>query len=223
MSKQYNSVRFSEAPFYKPGQIVTIGGAGGIGSWLCLYLARLECKMYIYEYDTIDETNMGGQLFGVSHIGLNKAEGVKKIAELFTGESSNITCLGKFEEDSIVTDVCFSAFDNMAARKAMFNKWKSLENRKLFVDGRMLMQSGQVYVVMPGREEMYESTLFDDSDVEDQPCSAKATSHSGGFIAALMTAALTNHITAENDFPLISPFKTVYDFPIFEFLTYEEI
>jgi hypothetical protein len=218
------TVRFSEAPFYSPGTEITLGGIGGIGSYLSLFLSRLECKMITYEYDIIDEPNIGGQLYSYNQVGKSKFEASKFNNDMFC-KGTNMINLGKFQSSSFVTPICFSAFDNMAARKLMFEKWSALENREIFIDGRMLLQSGQIYIVTKGLEKKYESTLFNDNEVQDQPCSAKATTHSGALIAAIMTGAFTNYITMKKDpdFILELPFKTTYDIPLFEFMTYENL
>lgn len=214
------TVRFSEAPFYNPGTEVTLGGIGGIGSYLSFFLSRLECKIYCYEYDIVDEPNIGGQMYAYNQIGKTKFEAAQTNNNMFCN-GTKMTDLGKLTNDSFVLPICFSAFDNMSARKLMFEKWSALENRELFVDGRMLLQSGQVYIVTKGREQEYLNTLFDDNDVQDQPCSAKATSHSGALIASIMTGAFTNYITMkkDSDYILELPFKTTYDIPLFEFIT----
>lgn len=53
-----STVRFSEAYFYKPKVEVIILGLGGIGSWVALNLARLECNLHLFDYDVIDEVNL---------------------------------------------------------------------------------------------------------------------------------------------------------------------
>ena len=55
---------------------VLIIGAGGLGSPLCLYLAAAGVgSIGIVDHDDVDETNLQRQIiFGVSDIGLNKAE-----------------------------------------------------------------------------------------------------------------------------------------------------
>lgn len=67
-NKNSRTVRFSDAPWYIPGLPILVGGAGAIGSWLTLYLARQDAKLYVYDFDTIDLTNMGGQLYNSSSL-----------------------------------------------------------------------------------------------------------------------------------------------------------
>lgn len=196
MSTELNNkhARFSEAQWYsKDMPEVTLGGVGGIGSWLAILLGRLGCNLYIHDFDTIDETNMAGQLYSISQIGVTKQDAVEANLRTFCDRIS-IEKMGLFTEDSFTCPITFSAFDNMKARKLMFNRWKENPERELFIDGRMLMEQGMVFAVKPGQEAAYEANLFDDSEVQDQPCSAKATSHSGAQIASLMVGILTNHL-----------------------------
>lgn len=188
------SNRFKEADWFNPGLEVVIGGGGGIGSWLSLFLARQEAKLYVYDFDLVEEHNLGGQLYKKSHVGTTKVDAIANVIAEFA-DSNLIQNMGKFEKDSMIGEYTFSCFDNMAARKMMFQAWKELDNRKLFIDGRMLAEQAQIYIVTPGREAAYEATLFDDSEVEDQPCNYKATSHCGAMIGAYMVSALNNYMT----------------------------
>jgi molybdopterin/thiamine biosynthesis adenylyltransferase len=189
-----SSVRFSDADWFHPGIPVIIGGAGGIGSWLTFFLARQETKIYLHDFDEVDETNLGGQLYGTNYIGTEKVEAMMSIADKFCN-NDEVSNMGKFTEDSFASPIMFSSFDNMDARKLMFKKWKEQPNREIFIDGRMLCESGMIFAVRPGQEKRYEKELFEDSDIEDQACSMKATSHCGAFIASQMVAIFNNYVT----------------------------
>ena len=186
------SARFREADWYKPGLKVVLGGAGGIGSYVAYYLSRQEATIYLYEFDSIEEHNLGGQLYTTDNIGEYKANAIDKICRSFS--NVNVLSAGKFTETSSTNDITISAFDNMKARKLMFEDWRKRETREIFIDGRMNAEQGQIYFVTKGREEDYEKTLFEDSEIEDLPCNYKATSHCGGIIAGLMVSGLNNYI-----------------------------
>ena len=208
------SVRFSDAPWYHPKIDIMIGGAGGIGSWLCFFLGRQESNIYLYDDDTVDETNLGGQLYANSHIGLNKAQATSNIVKEFTG--MDVELMGKYNKDSMSNPVVFACFDNMEARKIMFENWCSVPNKQIFIDGRMLAENFQVIAVTPSNIERYlKEELFEDSEVEEERCSMKATSHCGAMIAGYMVSVFNNYVAnfkQKQNYREV-PFKMYYDLP----------
>jgi len=217
-------VRFSDAPWAKSTQHIVVGGAGGIGSWASLYLARIGHSLHIYDMDTIEETNIGGQLYAVAQIGQNKAEATKETIINFCGEEASIHTYGRFDrKNGMCSPIMVSCFDNMSSRRNMFEVWKKQEDRLAFIDGRMLAEVGNVFLVQKGQEEKYEEMLFDDSEVEEVACSFKATSHCGGSIGALMVSILnnflTNKVTGFDD--RIVNFQTDFEMPLLTSNGYE--
>lgn len=217
-------VRFSDAEWFAIGpQDIVVGGVGGIGSWAALLLARIGHSLYLYDTDIIDETNMGGQFYAVNQIGVAKAEATKQNIFNFTG-NSNVELMGRYEEGSEVSPIMFSCFDNMAARKAMFEGWAAQEDRELFVDGRMLAEVGCVFLVHKGQEELYRTCLYEDSEIEEVPCSYKSTSHCGTFIASLMITGLNNYLTNKfHDMEIrTTQFRTDFELPLMSVQEVEE-
>lgn len=211
--------RFKDAKWYDGNPLdIIVGGAGGIGSWASLFLARIGHNLYIFDNDTIDESNMAGQLYQVNQIGINKAEATKANIINFTGLKT-VETYGLYDENSPTAPIVFSCFDNMRTRKLMFEKWKAEENREIFIDGRMLAEVGMIFCVTKGQESNYEAELFDDAEVREAPCSFKATSHCGGLIGSLMVSGLNNYIVnkkMECDFNEL-PFKFTFELPLFNF------
>lgn len=210
-------VRFSDALWANTPEHIVVGGVGGIGSWLALYLARIGHKLYLYDMDTIDETNMGGQLYSINQIGTNKAVAIKANIHMFCGDDALVSTFERYtEEEGMISNIMFSCFDNMKARKLMFDRWMSNEDRELFVDGRMLAEVGMVYVVQKGQEAEYIKTLFDDAEVEEAPCSFKSTSHCGALISSLMVSGFNNYMANRksgfND--RVIPFQTDFELPL---------
>lgn len=197
MTQQYN--RFKDAPWFpKENETVMVGGAGGISSWLTLFLARAGFKPIVYDFDIIEEHNTGGQLFRLSDVGKHKVSALSEIIKEFANDSMS-GFNNKIDENSPTHYFMFSGFDNMLARKNMFENWKrSIENcavTPILIDGRLEMEQLQIFCVTPDRIEDYEKTLFTDEEVEDAPCTMKQTSHAAAMIATLMTAFFTNHMT----------------------------
>ena len=62
---------------------------------------------------------------------------------------------------------------------------------------------------------VFEEHLFEDSDVEEQACSMKATSHCGAMTAGTMVAVFNNYITnviRKTNFREV-PFRTDFELP----------
>jgi len=208
------SVRFSDAPWYRPDIDVIIGGAGGIGSWLSLFLGRQECNIYLYDDDVIDETNLGGQLYSTNMIGKTKADATADLVSQFA--SNSIEKMGKYTNTSMTCPAVFACFDNMEARKIMFNNWASSPKKQIFIDGRMLAENFQIIAVTSKDIDRYQKEeLFDDAEVEEERCSMKATSHCGALVAGYMVSVFNNYVSnylEKGNFREI-PFKMYYDLP----------
>jgi molybdopterin/thiamine biosynthesis adenylyltransferase len=194
--------RFSDASWFskvKEFDIpIIIGGAGGIGSWLALLLSRVmlpSTSIIVYDFDSVEEVNMAGQLYSKHDIGRNKVDAIQQIVEDYAGREI-FSVSEKYTKESSRSPVMFSAFDNMEARKVMFENWKEeardYPDVSIFIDGRLLAEQLQVFFVTPDKIEQYEKHLFDDSEVESESCSYKQTSHFAAAIAAKMVQGFTN-------------------------------
>ena len=191
--------RFKDAPWFSTARVhCLVGGAGGIGSWLALLISRAGFYPEVHDFDIIEAHNIGGQLYSKSDIGKYKVDALKETVKLFSDMDISVST-EKMDENSTTSNYVFSAFDNMKARKDMFEVWHR-ENKgdpnSIFIDGRLLMEQMQIYCVTPSTADRYrEEALFDDNEVEVEACTLKQTSHSAAMIASLMVGFFTNHIT----------------------------
>ena len=206
--------RFRDAAWYGNIETLTtpivVGGAGGIGSWLTLFLARMlsESHLFLYDFDMVEEVNMAGQLFGRQHIGMSKVNAIQDIVTSYTDYAKLSAQDEKYTIDSLKSPIMFSCFDNMEARKVMFNNWLSespKHENAVFIDGRLLAEQLQVFIVTPETAKRYQKEfLFDDFEVEDVNCSYKQTTHFAATIAAKMVQGFTNWlIKDEAEVPFI--------------------
>ena len=197
------NLRFQGLDWYSQDNapVVVVGGAGGIGSWLAFFLARANFNVTLSDFDTVEKHNIGGQLFKRSQIGKYKAEAVGRNVSEFSANTINAQIV-KITEETATHEFMFSAFDNMDARRAMFKVWKrswNNMNRPIFIDGRLNAEQFQIFCVTPENADEYERMhLFNDSEVEDAPCSAQQTTHTAAMIAGHMVGFFTNHITNIN-------------------------
>lgn len=231
------SSRFKDAPWFSEEEVnCIVGGAGGIGSWLVVLLSRAGYLPIVYDFDTIEEHNLGGQLFPKRHIGQTKVAALTEVVKDFT--DMDITPMNeKYTLESMSHNYVFSAFDNMKARKDMFEGWKGfvkewmdevddteepeekakmLKETPVFIDGRLLMEQLTIFCVTPDNMEKYEEHLFEDSEVKDAPCTLKQTSHTAAMIASHMVGFFTNHYANNmiGDTDRALPFMWEYFVPI---------
>jgi len=122
---------------------IIVGGAGGIGSWLTLFLSRMlppTSYIMLYDFDTVEEVNMAGQLFRTQDIGKLKVDAIKDIVYSFSGYEKINVMPERYDKDSLKSPIMFSGFDNMKARKDMFENWLSEAEgypESIFIDGRL--------------------------------------------------------------------------------------
>ena len=208
----------------------TIGGAGGIGSWLALFLSRAGIRPSIYDFDYVERRNMGGQFYSQEDIGRPKVQALASNIRNFTAYYFPSVYETRLQEGSLQSSMSFSAFDNMEARKTMFKNWKRVvakmrpeeQYKAIFIDGRLEAEFFQIFCVTTNRIEQYEATLVDDSELPDTACTVKQTTHVAAMIGAYMTTLFTNHLTniAEKGKVREVPFKFEVFLPLIT--TYEE-
>lgn len=204
------SARFSDAPWANKKLQIVIGGAGGIGSWVALSLSRIGHELYIYDFDTINDFNLGGQFYRHSQVNITKANALKDNLQIFS--NSIVSTFSIYDESSLVTPIMIAAFDNMEARLLMFEKWLAQgDSAELFLDGRMMAESFIVYAVTPETAEMYRKEWFPSSEATQARCNYKATTFNAMGIAYVMTTLLNNFICikTESDLTREVPFKWV--------------
>lgn len=195
--------RFSDAPWFdrlKSTPILLVG-AGGIGSWVAFCLSRIGCDYTVYDMDHVEAHNLGGQLYNMDHIGMNKATAIANLSKHFSGNENVIQTFGRYEKDSLSNEVVIAAFDNMAGRRLAFENWLALmeddkanEGNYLFVDGRLLAEQYQVYAVTckPSSIARYKETLFEDGVIPEVMCTLKSTTHCSMGIASDIIGVVTN-------------------------------
>ena len=183
---------------------IIVGGAGGIGSWLVVLLARMlpaNLYMFLYDNDRVEEVNMAGQLYSKKHIGLSKVDALNDIVKNFSDFKGLKPMNELYDKKSLKSPIMFSCFDNMKARKTMFENWhneaKDFGNG-IFIDGRLLAEQLQVlFVTLETADKYKKDYLFDDKEVEAENCSYKQTSHFAANIGAKMVQGFTNWFIQE--------------------------
>ena len=187
---------------------IIIGGAGGIGSWLTLFLSRMlppASYIILYDFDRVEEVNMAGQLFRTQDIGKLKVTAIKEIVKDFSGYERITVQPDRYDPEALRSPVMFSCFDNMVARKDMFENWLQEAEKypdSIFIDGRLNAEQFQVfYVTLENALQYKNKYLFSDDEVDDTNCSYKQTTHFAAAIAAKMVQGFTGFLDPTYELP----------------------
>jgi len=100
-------------------QSVTIVGLGGIGFWVAKFLAMAGVeKMYIFDFDVIEEHNLNRLDLPARFVGRNKADIVKLVIETIRPDCSVIAMPFKFNDNHQTgTDWLVDCTDNFASQQ----------------------------------------------------------------------------------------------------------
>lgn len=240
--------RFRSLPWVSDIQnkTVTVVGAGGIGSWLTLFLSRIGVKnVYLFDADIVDNTNYSGQLFTRDNLFNKKVNAVRKTVGKFimvnddndTNMPAPYTCVvgvsSKFTGNEPTdraaldqSDFIIAAVDNMETRHYIYHAFMQKTNEdvdgnfdKVLIDGRLLAEQFSIYTIT-NRSQIaaYERTLFLDSEISEESCTAKQTSHIAAMIGTYITQLVTNYVCNKaNGFDMFDvPFSLEYFGPIID-------
>lgn len=206
INEQFNTLK--GLPWFNPKKAyfnrVSVFGAGGIGSWLTLFLIRAGFGVKIFDFDRVEKRNLGGQFFTVENIGQLKVNALAdNIGKFSTRNPIDCRPLRIVSTLSMpyFPPCTFVAFDNMEARKAVFHRWKNDIDSKsaIFIDGRLEAEFLQIFCVRgdnPEQIEKYEESLSvaEDPSNSAHMCSIKQTSHVAAMIGSFMTSFFTNFV-----------------------------
>ena len=188
--------RFKDAPWFKESQKewILLVGTGGIGSSTLLALTKTIPATYmIIDNDVVESINVGTQMFTKEQVGTSKVEAIKNTCNLHS--YTTIHAIKNRYNSNYIQPIVITGLDNMQTRKEVYDAWKLNPKRELLLDGRMRANLYEVYAVTPENQEEYEKTLFDDSEVDDGPCTFKQTAYVGFLIAGRITQLLVNYLT----------------------------
>lgn len=191
---------------------ILIVGAGSIGSYTALALAKLGFNNLVVADDgIIEEENIAPQWYRPRDIGTPKVNALKKLIKDFTGtdivaiptrlerDTWNKSGLELFDADGNVNSIVILAVDSMAARKDL----ASLPHLYI-IDSRMAIQFLTVVSAASSMQgnQYYRDTLFDDKDAVQENCTNKAISYTsliaGGLVAKCVLDVLKKEWDADH-------------------------
>ncbi len=177
------------------GERITIIGAGAIGSFVTLSLAKMGfTNITVFDDDKIEVENMNCQFYRHTDIGSEKVVALADLVHSFT--EVRIEAIAKRYEGGTFPGIVISAVDSMAVRRLVWeNHCMKAPMTKAVVDPRMGAENALMYVMNPMSEkdtQTYEKTLYSDSEAVAERCTAKATIYTATMLAGLVAKAVKN-------------------------------
>lgn len=178
---------------------ITIIGAGSIGSFLALNLAKCGwTDITVYDFDTVSVENMSNQFFRFSDIGKNKVDALSDLVFDFTQvriKAVNQRLIGDELQGS--KGILFYCVDSMQARAGL-TQFLGLSFFDLVIDLRMSSEFLAIYSFKPSNTTSYKNTLYADAESVAERCTAKSTIYTATLAAAMAVKVLKNFTCSEN-------------------------
>lgn len=181
---------------------ITIIGAGAIGSFTTLALAKMGFELIqVFDFDKVEIHNMNCQFFRFSDIGKYKVEALKELVKDFTNVS--ISANTQPYTDQVFSGIVISAVDSMAVRKQIWDMHVKYRNEPLpptqaIIDPRMGAEVAQLYTMNPRDKadvEDYTKTLYTDENAVQERCTAKATMYTACMLSGLVAKSVKDLVT----------------------------
>lgn len=156
---------------------IVIFGAGSIGSFVALNLAKLGFEnIKVIDYDIIDEYNIPNQFYNISSVGKKKVDALKDIIKDFTNveiETEDIKVDENYDIPFNLTSIYILTFDTLEARKLVYDKLKDREN--YLIDCRMGGEEFIIYTsMMSNKDDLVEHDKLFDITPTELPCGERS-------------------------------------------------
>jgi molybdopterin/thiamine biosynthesis adenylyltransferase len=183
---------------------ITIIGAGAIGSFTALSLAKMGFEdITVYDFDKIEIENMNCQFYRRSDVGKLKVEALADLVESFT--DVRINAVNQLFEGAPLNGIVISAVDSMSARQMIWDGQKMSAGVDMLIDPRMGAETAMLYCMNPHDANdrfSYEKTLYSDNEAVQDRCTAKSTTYTALLLSGLVAKAVKDIVT-DSPYPRI--------------------
>ena len=167
---------------------IGIIGAGSIGSWVALTLAKLGAEdITVWDFDTVERHNGPNQIYRPADIGRPKVDCLVEIIGELT--DTKITGINK-KYDGTGKPIVICGVDSIKIRKDIFKKYVDMNMKiKRYWDCRM---GGEMTTILslnpldPDDVKEYKKTFFSEKDAAELPCGEQSVGYNNGYIASFM-------------------------------------
>ncbi len=178
---------------------VTLIGLGSIGSVTGLYLCKMGvCNLTCFDSDIVDVHNVSNQAYGMSDVGLLKADAFSVLVENQTGLLPNTIC-NQYDGRQL-SGIVISAVDSMKSRETI---WKGIRDQagvRLYIDARMGLETLIVHTVRPQIREdrvRYSQTIVPDGQAYQEPCTARTICYTPLMAASVVCNLVKRFVNHE--------------------------
>ena len=169
------------------GLPITVIGAGAIGSFVTLGLAKMGFgNIMVYDFDTVDTVNLNSQFYRFKDVGQYKTYALKEIVKDFSNVDISFSNSAWKGQPLGAGGIIISAADSMAVRRMI---WEANPMARAIIDSRMGAEYASLYTMKPHEKEDkedYPATLYTDEEAVQVPCTAKATVYTATLLAGLV-------------------------------------
>ena len=183
---------------------VTMIGLGGIGSMTALTLAKMGVlQLTGIDPDEVSEENVATQFYKSSDIGTSKA--LATMFPIINDYACDVNFMyldARVDEftvwGEIASEIVISGVDSIQSRVDI---WNAIYDKPWvwYIDARMGAESLLIYTVRRKDRQWYDQMLgeLDDSQVDDAPCTSKATFYTANGAACVLGKMVRQIITGQ--------------------------
>jgi hypothetical protein len=175
---------------------VTIIGAGAIGGWTALSLAKMGMEnITVFDFDSVEVENLNAQFYRFKDIGRKKVEALRDLVEEFTGVRLRIFA-EKYAGEVPFKGILIAAVDSMKARELIHFAHRDRHDVVL-LDPRMAVETAILHIVKPAIDQDYPHSLHTDENSVQERCTAKATIYTANLLSGLVCASVKAVLTGK--------------------------
>lgn len=190
LDRQLDIIREGELTFP-----IHVLGAGGIGSWTVLLLAKMGCSnIIVYDDDIVEDHNVGSQFFKESQLGMKKVKALKINVLEQTGVE--IKTIDRIKDENFIDrGLVIIAIDSMEERIRLSEIYKV--HPIYIIDGRM---GGLTFEIYNCTSKKYPETTVNPEEVSHDACTAKSICFNCAVIAGLIANQVRMYAKKDNRF-----------------------
>jgi sulfur carrier protein ThiS adenylyltransferase len=176
---------------------ISIIGCGAIGRNVAVQLVSMGAEnIELYDFDTVEESNVASQGFPEQQIGMSKVEAVEMSCKAINSQCSISVKNERFVKSSSLHGAVFLCVDTMEGR-TLVSSAAQRQRVNFVIDGRMSGETARILSFEPTNSEEYTSytnTLMSDEQAHEGACTAKSTIYCSNIISGFMVSILTKWI-----------------------------